>query len=143
MDVSQFIRVYFSTVKSWLFSCHSSEPKVIPFKGTCYIVCILSRSDRIKPKYVVMNSNLMIPDFPYDIRIRLARLIFFCCCVLKLLCLCLVLSNLNSNLLRFHCAHPNVNYSCTFCFPVWFDWHWPLFFKFSRLQKVLMYLQWG
>ena len=63
----------------------------------------------------------MIPDFPHNIRIRLAQWNFFCC-VLTLLCLCsvgclslfyceesLVSSNLNSNLLRFHCAHPNLH----------------------------------
>ena len=90
----------------------------------------------------------MIPDFPHNIRIRLARLIFFCC-VLTLLSLpcwlsqfnfsklrqltgqrlsnvrtrqkksiqpilslyyeeSLVSSNSKSNLLRFHCAHPNL-----------------------------------
>ena len=34
-----------------------------------------------------MNSNLMIPDFSHNIRIRLAKLIFFWC-VLTLLWLC-------------------------------------------------------
>ena len=34
-----------------------------------------------------MNSNFMIPEFPHSIRIRLARLKFFCC-TLMLLSLC-------------------------------------------------------
>ena len=69
---------------------------------------------------------LMIPDFPHNIKIRLAQFKIFCC-VLTLLCLCpvgclseteqrqdapkkiMASSNLNSKLLRFHCAHPNVS----------------------------------
>ena len=31
----------------------------------------------MKPKYVGLSSNLMIPDFPHNIRIRLARLKIF------------------------------------------------------------------
>ena len=41
------------------------------------------RSDTMKQ----WNSNLMIPDFPIDIRIRLAELNFFCC-FLTLLIFC-------------------------------------------------------
>ena len=65
----------------------------------------------------------MIPDFPHNIRIRLALLKTFLLrpdvkgrnkkkLIEPILFLyyeeSLVSSNLNSNLLRFHCAHPNV-----------------------------------
>ena len=33
-----------------------------------------ARMSTMKPKYLVLNSNLMIPDFSHNIRIRLARL---------------------------------------------------------------------
>ena len=63
---------------------------------------------------VVLNSNLVIPDFPHNIKIRLAPLIFF---LLRpdfaILFLyyeeCLVSSNWISKLFRFHSAHPNVH----------------------------------
>ena len=92
-----------------------------------------------------MNSNLKIPDFPHDIRIKLAwskKIVkFWQCYVSALLAVStklrqptrqrqsnvrtqqkkinqanlilyyeenLVSSNLNSKLLRFHCAHPNL-----------------------------------
>ena len=79
----------------------------------------------------------MIPDFPYNIRIRLARLkkqMLLPFVALSLPCLgrdratsgcnkkkifrpilflyykeSLISSNLNSKLLRFHCAHPNLH----------------------------------
>ena len=35
-----------------------------------------------------LNSNFMIPDFPHNIRIRLAPIEIFVCCVLTLLSLC-------------------------------------------------------
>ena len=41
------------------------------------VVGIYIRSDTMKPIQVVWNSNLMIPDLPIDIRIRLAELNFF------------------------------------------------------------------
>ena len=73
---------------------------------------------------VGLNSNLMTPDFPHNIRIRKAKmrqptrqrlssvrmqqkkinLILFLYYEESLMS-----SNLNSNLLRFHCAHPNVH----------------------------------
>ena len=43
--------------------------------------CLMVSTDQADP------IHLMIPDFPHNIRIRLARLIFFCC-ILMLLCLC-------------------------------------------------------
>ena len=62
------------------------------------------RSDTMKPKYLVLNSKLMTPDFPHNIKI--IRPILF-----LLYEESLVPSNLNSNLLRFHCAHPHVHTS--------------------------------
>ena len=62
----------------------------------------------------------MIPDFPHNIRIRLAQLkknvASWRCSVSALLAVSvlyyeesLVSSNLNSELLRFHCAHSNLH----------------------------------
>ena len=57
--------------------------------------------DKHNETKVGLNSNLMIPDFPDDIRIRLARL--------KLYHEeSLVSSYLNSNLFWFHCVRPNL-----------------------------------
>ena len=53
------------------------------------MVCTLNHESK-----VVLNSNLMIPDFPHNVRIRLPQLNFLgtsehnSCCVLMLLCLC-------------------------------------------------------
>ena len=35
------------------------------------------RMSTMKPKYIGLNSNLMIPDFSHNTRIRLAQLIFW------------------------------------------------------------------
>ena len=87
-------------------------------------------------RWVMCLPNLMIPDFPHNIKIRLAKLKLFFCFILTLLCLCpvgclsnvrtkqnkiligpilslyyeesLVSSNLNSKQLRFHGVRPNV-----------------------------------
>ena len=58
----------------------------------------------------MLNSNLMIPDFPHNIRIRLAQLkfLFIASCLCPVGCLSLEKLNLNSKQLRFHGAHPNV-----------------------------------
>ena len=71
-----------------------------------------SRMSTIENMYIVLNSNLMIPNFPHNIRIKLAQLNFFCC-TLTLLSLCpvgcLSLEKYgNSNLLWFNCVRPNV-----------------------------------
>ena len=38
----------------------------------------------MKPKYIVLNSNLMIPYFPHSMKIRLAPLKKKFCCILTL-----------------------------------------------------------
>ena len=59
---------------------------------------------------VVLNSDLMIPDFPHTIEIRLGPSIFFSMGTMLFLYYeeSLVSSILNSKLFRFHSAHPNV-----------------------------------
>ena len=43
------------------------------YLNPCTLRGIPIRSDTMKPQYLVLNSNLMIPDFPHNIRIRFAR----------------------------------------------------------------------
>ena len=106
----------------------------------------------------------MIPDFPYNIRIRLAWLKIFCCClslaetanraeteqrqdatkkiIEPILFLyyeeSLLSSNLNSKLLRFHCAHPTIHTQCS---------QWPhyiplVFMNFSIERAVPVSKSW-
>ena len=49
-----------------------------------------------------MNPNLMIPDWSQQTKISIGPILFLYYEEI------LVSSYLNSNLLRFHCAHPNV-----------------------------------
>ena len=78
----------------------------------------------MKPKYVVLNSNLTKPGFPHNIEIRFApsKKIFVAACQdatkyffnwSNLIFVhyeeSLLSSNLNSKLFRFHIAHPNLH----------------------------------
>ena len=67
---------------------HGESSGFTSFKGKTvfesfldYVVCTYIyytyiRMSTMKPKYVGLNSNLMISDIPHNIRIRLAQLIF-------------------------------------------------------------------
>ena len=54
----------------WLRCCKTGKSFYLNFT----LFCIFIRSDTRKTKYVVLNSNLMIQDFPHKIKITLAPL---------------------------------------------------------------------
>ena len=61
------------------------------------------RSDTMKSKYVVVNSNFMGPDFPHFQLVFSMRPILFLFYEESL-----VSSNMNSKLFLFHSAHPKL-----------------------------------
>ena len=129
---SQFFCLYFSLhfLNHFLYVRHLGSLcmtiTIINFAGIGKLITIYIRSDTMKSKYVVLNSNLMKPDFPHNMKIRLVRLNFV---VVSWLCKVrtqqkkmlmgpilflyyeesLVSSNLNSKLLWFLSVRPNVD----------------------------------
>ena len=65
--------------------------------------CTYQQWDEHYETEIVLNSNLMIPDFPHIMKIRLAPLKFLYYEEN------LLSSNLNSKLLWFHSVRPNVH----------------------------------